>query len=219
MKTNFLLCLLSGLAVMSCSPGDSTSIVIPVTQPQQVAPSENISALTQQFHGKYKLLSSISDQPVDVNLDGKATTNLRDEIADLTLQEGTQYHVDVRVYAPTTQVPAAGFLFLQWWPEQFIRTGPGKTWDGSELISYNPAYSVGYDFQGGARSFSFSADLKQLNVKPSEPENPHRWVRPESVTVKDNGQLEVITKRRLYTREGVKDVTITSVYERYTMKT
>jgi hypothetical protein len=58
-----------------------------------------------------------------------------------------------------------------------------------------------------------------MTVKPSEPEDAYRWVRPESVTVKDNGQLEVVTKKRLYTREGVKEVRITSVYERYTIKT
>jgi hypothetical protein len=208
------------MAGMSCSPGNSTVTVgIPPVSPQPTTPSDNVLALAQQFHGKYKLISSESNQPVDVNLDGKATTNLREEIADLTFNEGKQYHVDIRIYAPTAQVSTAGFLFLQWWPEQFIQTGQGKVWDGGELISYNPNYAVGYDFQGGARSFSFSTDLKQMTVKPSEPEDAYRWVRPESVTVKDNGQLEVVTKKRLYTREGVKEVRITSVYERYTMTT
>ncbi|WP_155296203.1 hypothetical protein [Spirosoma rigui] len=54
---------------------------------------------------------------------------------------------------------------------------------------------------------------------PAEPETHYRRVRPESVAVEANGQLRVVNKRRLYTRTSVKEMTITTRYERFTMTT
>lgn len=58
--------------------------------------------------------------------------------------------------------------------------------------------------------------MKLLNVLPSDNEDPYRWVKPESVAVDPAGRLVIVNKRYLYTKNGVKQVLITSVYERFT---
>jgi hypothetical protein len=221
MIKQLLACLMvSGLISCSSDKQTSTGLIKPVpTGSASVPPNENVSALFPQFHGKYKVISSVSHEPVDVNLDGLSSTNLMTEIAELSLQQGTQYVVELRIQGPSPYDSSPGFLFVQWWPEQFIRTGPGKVWDGGEWLDYQPDYVVKYDFQGSPRRFSLSTDLKQITVTPDESDNAYRWVRPELVTVENSGRLRVVNKRRLYTRSGVKEVTITTVYERFTMTT
>ncbi|GAB3890392.1 hypothetical protein [Spirosoma agri] len=219
---NFIYASLVTASLMSCSTDGSisSSVIVPgASGSTSVAPNENVSALFQQFHGKYKVISSTSNQPVDVNQDGDSSSDLLTEIPELRLQAGTQYHIDIRIYGPSATSSKPHFSFTQWWPEQYIRTGVGRVWDGGELISYNPDYLVKYDFQGAGRSFSFSTDLKQLTINANENENPFRWVRPESVTIDATGRISVVNKRRLYTRAGVQEVLITTVYERFTMTT
>lgn len=222
MKRFFLFSLLSAVGIVACSPDKSALNVTPSPAPGTAATkasNEDVSTLSRQFHGKYKVISSVSSEPLDVNLDGLVSTDMIGELPELSVYAGTRYNVDIRIYGPSQVDPKPSFSFMQWWPEQFIRTGPGKVWDGGELINYDPAYVVKHDFQGTQRGITFSTDLKELTVKPNENENPFRWVRPQSVTVESSGRLRVVNKRRLYTRAGVKEVTITTVYERYTTTT
>ncbi|MBO0947974.1 hypothetical protein [Fibrella forsythiae] len=218
MKNQLLATLMIVAGSMSCSPGPapSASVVTPTTGgPTAVSSSENVTALQQQFQGKYKVISSVSSEPVDIDLDGTASADLLHEMTELAQQSGTRYFVELTLHAPSPATPKPNFLFVQWWPEQFIRIGAGKVWDGGELINYNPELVVKYDFQGTYRNFTLSSDLRQLAVLPDATDNPYRWVRPELVTVDGNERLRVITKRRLYTRSGVKEVSITTVYERF----
>ena len=198
MKTNWIICLLGGMWLASCSPDDP-------------APNEDVNALYQQFHGKYKAVSSVSSEAIDVNLDGLASTDMLAEIPDLTLQNSN--YLELRIYGPGKLREGNAFILTQWWPEQDIRTKANKLWNG-EPIDYDPHLSVYYAMQGSPRYFSFSTDLMQILVRPSENENPFRWQRPESVTVEGAGRMRVVNKRRLYTRAGVKEVTITTVYVR-----
>ncbi|GAB3639685.1 hypothetical protein [Spirosoma arcticum] len=211
MKKNWIITLMAGLWLAGCSPKDlaPASVVAP-------APNEDVSALYQQFHGKYKVITSISSEALDVNLDGIASTNMMLEIPELVT--GQQYYTELRIYGPSQYSSTPSFIFTQWWPEQYIRLG-SQEWDGNQLLDYNSNYKVVYLNQGSYRNFSLSPDLKQITVQPDEKENPFRWVRPESVTVEEAGRLRVVNKRRLYTRAGVKEVVITTVYERYTMST
>ena len=205
MKINWIICLLGGMWLASCSPNDP-------------APNEDVNALHQRFHGKYKALSSVSSEAIDVNLDGQASTDMLVEIPDLTLQNSN--YLELRIYGSGKYRPSNVFLFTQWWPEQdiFIPTNKTQRWEGEE-IAYQPNLTVNYPMQGTPRYFSLSADLKQMTVTSNQKEDSFRWVRPESVTVENNGRLQVVNKRRLYTRSGVKEVVITTVYERYTMIT
>jgi hypothetical protein len=217
MKQLLLLSLLGAFGLAACSPSN----VVPNQPATPVTPTANeeLNALHEQFHGKYKIVSSVSSEAVDINLDGKASKDLRQEMDELNFHDGEQYHIDVRIYSPTLASPTPFFYFTQWWPEQSIRTGPGKIWDNGDLIAFNPAYLVNYDFQGTGRRFTVSSNRKQFTLTPNADENPFRWVLPESVTVEANGHVRVVNKRRLYTRDGVKEIRITTVYERFTMTT
>lgn len=209
MKTNWIIAVLVGLWLAGCSPDISTL--------NSVAPNENVKALYQQFHGRYKVLLSIANEALDVNLDGKASVDMMLEIPELAT--GPQYYIQLTIYGSSQHSPTPSFLFTQWWPEQYIRIGSGQEWDGGQLLDYNPSYRVAYLMQGGTRRLSFSPDLKQILVQPNENEKPFRWQRPESVAVENTGRLRVVNKRWLYTGAGVKEVLITTVYERFTMST
>lgn len=203
MKTNWIIGLLGGMWLAGCVPKDP-------------APYEVVPTLYDKFHGKYKVISSVSSEAIDVNLDGKASTDMIQEIPELTSPH--RNYLELRIYGPNKYRSENAFLFTQWWPEQHIWTN-NKVWDG-EFIEYQPGLIVNYNMQGTTRHFSFSSNLSQLNVQPSPNENAFRWVFPQSVTVdKNTDTIQVVNKRRLYTSAGVKEVVITTVYQRYTMIT
>ncbi|MFD2569493.1 hypothetical protein ACFSUS_02550 [Spirosoma soli] len=217
MKQLFIIGFVGLAGIVSCSPDSTVAVVNPVVTVKP-APDESVNRLHEQFHGKYRVISSVSIEPLDINFDGVASLDMVQELAELQTNDRTKYCVELRIYGPTQKDPKTYFSFMQWWPEQSIRLG-NKYWDNNELIAYDPKYVVNYDFQGASRSFSFSTDLKQITVNPNDNEKSFRWGRPESVTIDDNGRLRVVNKRRLYSKAGVKDVVITTVYERFTMTT
>ena len=203
MKTVFTLVLLIGIGTLGCKDKD------PI-----VSPNQDIEALYQRFHGKYKVISSTSSEPLDVNFDGISSTNLLQEIADLNDYKA---FLELRVKYPDRSV----FLFNQFWPEQYVHSfrNPNMEWNGWDPLDYNPAYSVMYAQQTNPYSFSLNDDLSQVIVAPNGNPDTSRWAKPESVFVEANDRLRLINKRRIYTREGVKEVVITTIYERFTMIT
>lgn len=179
------------------------------------APNENVATLHQQFHGKYKIIRATSDIPVDINLDGKSSTDMVREYDYLTQSE-----LRIDVNGPGLYRPGNIFSFYQMWPEQYVRTMAGE-WAG-EVIAYEKGASSGLASQGTTRRFTISPDLKTIEVQPNTDkitEQGFRWVRPESVTVEPYGMLTVVNKRRVYTSAGVKEIYVTTLYQRYTMTT
>ena len=83
-------------------------------------PENDFNALYQQFHGRYKIISSTSSEPLDVNLDGTSSLDMLQEISELNFQEGKQYYVQLSIYRPSKNTPEPKFGFAQWWPEQYI---------------------------------------------------------------------------------------------------
>ncbi|GAB3544690.1 hypothetical protein [Spirosoma fluminis] len=186
--------------------------------PKDFAPYENAEALHEKFHGKYRAIQSVSSEALDINLDGRESTDMLVEIPDLTLKYSN--YLELRIYPTDKHRAKPVFLFTQWWPEQHIwLETPNKVWDG-EPIEYDPERIVNYAMQGVVRYFSFSSDLKRIDVVPNTKEDLFRWVYPESVTVDpDSNTIQVVNRRRLYTRAGVKDVVITTTYARFTIIT
>ena len=202
MKNALLIGLIKSLFLIGCSP------VLP-------PPNENVNLLYERFHGKYEVIQSVSNEAIDVNLDGKATNDMLVEIPELS--EKYRNYLELRIYGKSTYNPDLSFLFVQWWPEQYIWVN-NKRWEG-ESLDYQPGLIVNYAMQGSTRRFSFSPDLKQITVQSDETQNSFRWVKPESVTVNADNTIQVVNKRRLYTSAGVNDVVITTLYKRYTMIT
>lgn len=181
---------------------------------------DNFEAIHQQFHGKYKIVSSVSSEPLDVNLDGSYSSDLLTEIDELTTGTITNPYLEILISGSSKANPEPSFLFVQAWPEQFVRLGSGKVWDGIEMISFNPDYSFAYDMKVVYRAFEFSNDRKNLHVETNDSEEPlFSQSSPKTVTVLNDGKLVVVANRRIYTSSGVKQVTVTTTYERFTMTT
>lgn len=202
MKTASIVSLALLLAIVSCQRKES------------VPPKHDVESLYQRFHGKYKIVSSTSSDSVDVNFDGISSTNLLKEI-DALNNHGN--FLEIRVKNPDKDI----LLFMQFWPEQYVYTyiGPTPDWNGSDTLNYNQKYSVDYAQQGSVYRFSFSDDLSQILITPNEKAHPVRWLKPESAIIEPKDRFRLINKRWLYTKQGVKEVIITTVYERFTMET
>lgn len=208
MKKVALIYLFGSLCLLGCSVKDQ---VIPVPAP---APNEDVTALYQRFHGKYELISSTSNEPIDVNLDGRSSVDMVQEYDYLK-----EHNLEIRIYARDNPSLNRTFNFTQAWPEQYFYNDSTKErWNG-EFLNYVPNLSISYAHQGAFHGFEFSPDLKQILVKLNTNENPFRWQRPESATVEAGDYIRTVNKRRVYTRAGVKEVVITTVYKRYTMTT
>jgi hypothetical protein len=174
----------------------------------EVAPNKNVAALQDQFHGKYKPLHSTSSQALDVNRDGKASTDMLEEISDLP-----QTWIEVRIYDKSQYYPKPSFSFIHQWPKQELR--PENPTSTNPLTHFIYATKVVY--------WNFSLDnlLTQLLIEPNASylTDPDLFSPLEKVLVKDNDRLEVTLTKRLYTTEGWKTVQIVTLYERFTRET
>jgi len=185
-----------------CPPVILFFMLIACNKPS-LSPDRDLATLQERFHGKYKPISSTSSETIDVNLDGVASTDMFNEIRDLP-----NSNVEVRIYAIDNS------LFIQFWPEQYFadRITPGN---------YTANMHITYANQSSTRLFTFAPDLKKLNIKPDAtplPDSIH-FPFPDSVTIKDNDRIQVVSPKQLFTRDGWKKVTITTLYERYTKAT
>jgi len=199
-------------------------ILVVACQPDPVPPNLDGPALHERFHGKYKVIASTSSAAVDINADGHPSTDLLLEIPEL----GANYwnYLEIRIIVRGRRSEDNDFLFTQSWPEQeiFIQTSKTQRWEGED-IAYQPDLSVNYSMQGRSRWFTFSPDLKSIFVKPNDEQDTrdaHRWTLPDSVTALDSmdePQIKIINRRRFYTSEGVKEVLVTTIYQRFTMVT
>jgi hypothetical protein len=181
-----------------------------------IEPKNDVDALYQKFHGKYKIISSYSNVAVDANLDGKESIDLKNELTDFNNSQ-----TEIRIYGGKNGKPNS-FHFKQFWQEQFMSGGETKI--GISPNIYIPSMIVNFAMQGATKSFEFSSDLKKLNIYPdttfgNNEDAKERFKNPESVTIEENERLKIITNKWVFTRKGWVNVTITSVYERYTMIT
>ena len=171
----------------------------------EVAPNENVTALQKQFHGKYKPLHSVSSQALDINQDGKASTDMLEEIRELLDME-----IEVRIYGKNQYNPKPSFIFIHHWPKQWL----GRV----EPTSYDPSIKLSYDRKVVAWSFAFDSTLTQLLLEPdpSYLADPDLYSPLQTVLVKGNNHIEVTLSKRLYSTAGWKTVQIVTLYERFT---
>lgn len=157
----------------------------------------------ERLHGKYKAVNAISSDAVDVNLDGTASINILSEIPDLANAD-----LEIRI------VSKDQFLLYQSWPEQYIGSG-------AEPAGYDPSLAVNYARQGATRSFSWDASSVNLQLDPDTAPlpDPDRFTFPTTVTIEGTDRIKIVFSKKLYTSAGWKTVTITTLYERYTMTT
>ncbi|SHF91435.1 hypothetical protein [Flavisolibacter ginsengisoli] len=176
--TTLLSALLSLLCISSCKKS-------------AIAANEDVKALYERFHGKYKIVNVSSSEAVDLNGDGMASTNL---LSEIDLENSL---LEIRI--------GSEYVFIQTWPEVYLSPGV-------------PDSVIHYANQGVSRYFAFDNAIQQLNVKPENPTvDEVRFPMPESVLIKQGDNIEVTINKRLYTSLGWKIIKVVTLYKRYTM--
>ncbi len=177
-------------------------------QPQEVAPYQDIEGLHTRFHGKYSLVHSTSSEALDVNLDGKASVNMLEEIANLP-----QSNIEVRIYGTNPHNAEPSFIFVHQWPKQeFSSTEPG---------GYVPGLQPVYATKVVIRPFAFDPSITELVLEPQAYmlADSDLYTPLQAVTVQAGDRIQVTFSKRLYTAKGWQIVQIISLSERYTMDT
>ena len=163
--------------------------------------ADNTKQVYERLHGKYEVVSSISTEAVDVNLDGTSSTDMLTEITDLA---GT--NLEIRI------VSKDKFYFMHFWPEQLFGYGP-------EPAGYDPSLTVNFARQGVSRTFSLDEANNRLEIHADTYQVPERFTFPSAVTIEGADTIKLVFSKRLYTLAGWKTATITTIYKRWTMVT
>ncbi|MBF9220310.1 hypothetical protein [Hymenobacter ruricola] len=177
-------------------------------QKDKLAPSKDVSALKEQFHGKYKIVSVTSDLAVDLNEDGRFSTNLSDEIPGLS---NSDFEVLIGNNSPKNDYIG---MAVQFWQHQNVT----RNWNYS---SPDSLMVLGFVNQPTYRYFNFNAALTRLQLEQllDAPADEGQYPAPESIAVAGPEQLLVVTNRLLFVRKAWKPVRITALYKRYTKTT
>ncbi|RZK13258.1 MAG: hypothetical protein EOO56_27575 [Hymenobacter sp.] len=174
-------------------------------QKNTTEPSEDTAALHDRFHGQYSIVSATADRAVDLNRDGRASTDLLTEIPDLGLNQ-SRLLVLIRDNG------------LKWfedsWPQPII----ARNWNYS---SPDSVMLNGYLYSPMPRDFTFDKNVTSLLVEPGPADKADggRRAAPEKVTIEGDGQLRVVTLRLLYIGRSWQFVRIVTVYKRFTSTT
>jgi hypothetical protein len=155
--------------------------------------AEYTKRLHEQLHGKYKAVNSVTSAVIDINGDGASSNYLLSEMDELRNCELVLLIVNKKE-----------FLFYLMWPEQYLSPGTNV---------------VNFACQGTARLFSIAADNVTLELVPDNPPlpDPDRHNFPDAVSIDGPNRVKVVLTKKLYTTNGWQTVTITTIYERYTM--
>lgn len=192
MKYLFSLSLLL-VVFFSCRRSDDT----------EVAAKKDTEALYQRFHGKYKIVSSVADEALDLNFDGRSSVNLKDELIDI---ENSKLILRIRSLSDS-------YYFDEFWQEpDFGSRGAPAT--------YDPFLYFLYANKGIGRTFEFAPDLKSIKLLPDYPNTDTLiYTRPSSILIRDGDLIEITKTKRFYTFSGWKYVRVVTLYKRYTITT
>ncbi|MEQ9442625.1 MAG: hypothetical protein RIG62_26530 [Cyclobacteriaceae bacterium] len=178
-------------------------------EPEVVQIDDNtFEEIYQQFHGKYQIVQSMSEQAVDIDGDGRKSTDMLAEIPNLS-----STNLALRIYNRSfTQLDTIIYLFTQAWSEQIISSR-----DLANDTTLSPAYAI----QGATRTFTLNETRDTLRVVQADADgiDLEQFPLPEEVSVDAVGQIKVVVRKKLFTSDGWQTVKITTLYSRYTMAT
>ncbi len=163
------------------------------------ATNQNNAQISQRFKGKYAIVSAISNQPVDVNLDGVKSVDMFQEIPDLK-----NSYIELRISSDLKTN-----IFTQFWQNQAFPYG-------SKPAAYDPGFYFLYANQATVGLFNFNPSLTRLEVFRDDTISQKDFPLPKLVEVIANDQIHIPTEKTLYTRSGMIPVTIDVVYKRFT---
>jgi hypothetical protein len=163
--------------------------------------------IKSSYGGRYKILSSVANEPVDLNLDGSMNTNLFEELSGIS-----QSKVTIRVTEDLDPRSTKKYItsFDLSYPEQYALS------DGREISSFNPSAEVIFLDQPIGSRCNIDPENKSINLLPEE--NPYESVRhftkPNEIKLLDSEKMQISTIKEFYTQKGFIKINIISVYER-----
>lgn len=169
---------------------------------------QEFDTLKTNFHGEYRLVSSTTNEPVDLNMDGTATTNLLSELPTLINSK-------INVEVIKNNYNKAGFdcYYVQTWLEQYL----SKDLIPVEYINhFDPAIDIDYLAQTVSASLTIDFQEKTFTLKnDSLLKNTRTLTLPEIVRYQGNQRADEITskvRKKFYTSSGMMSVMVTSLY-------
>lgn len=168
--------------------------------------NESIEILKAKFHGKYEMISSISSEPVDLNMDSNSSINLLSENKEI-LDAGLEFMV----------LDDGNILFEEIWPVEYIGLPKGEIFDST---SYHSSYTINYANYINSATCQFDENYKSIKLVSDIYQNStNKLIDIESISFEKNEIIEVITIRKLYTIKGWTKTKIVSQYKRFTIET
>ncbi len=183
-----LLITLSIFLLMSCSKED------------------NLGQIKEKFHGKYEIISSVSSEPVDLNMDGISSNRLLSENPEF-LNAGIMLLISAD----------NRYLFEEKWPVEYIST---RTIEPFDSTRYHSTYIINYAMYMNGFMFHFDDNYKSIRLLGErQPNSTNKLINVESITLEENEIIKVVTIRKLYTINGWTITKIESRYKRFTIIT
>lgn len=162
---------------------------------------ENLTDDTfDRFNGKYEILSAKANYSVDINMDGSKSSELLNEIPNLS-----NSWLELRI------INHANLNLLdQMWPEQMLI-----------YSSDTDIPIIDYIFRSTPFAFDFDKDFSNILVDTlniAEKDKNHS-ILPRSIHILDDEIIVINFTKKLYTSEGWKLLEIESRYKRWTSAT
>ena len=167
---------------------------------------DHLEILKDKFHGKYELVSSISKELLDLNMDGIASNDLLSENPQLA-RSGIEVFI----------IDSDHHLFEEKWATENHQISRDELFDPNKVYTTEGLY---YGMYINMSSFIFNEDFKTIQLLDGVYTNEvNTLISFESVVFEGNEIVKVTTIRKLYTKKGWVTTEIISRYKRFTTLT
>ncbi|PKQ63981.1 hypothetical protein BZG02_08185 [Labilibaculum filiforme] len=163
-----------------------------------------LEELKAKFHGDYKLISSDSEDAVDLNMDGTASTNLLLENPKLS-----ESRLGIRILESVD-----GYHFFdEMWPMVSSQVRRDEVFDPNKVYS---TYAISYDTYYNMSTCIFNEDYTSIQLLDAvKKDDVNTLISIEAIILEGNEIIKVKALRRLYTIKGWLTCQIESKYKRY----
>ncbi|WP_321372259.1 hypothetical protein [uncultured Draconibacterium sp.] len=195
MKVNLLI-LISLLVLSGCSKSDW---------------HEDYEVLKLRYNGKYELLSSYSDEAVDLNMDGVYSTYLPAENPEIE-----RAALIIKIIPDDRTTESGKHIFDEMWPDAHV-VHRGE--EVSDTARHQDSYFIMYAMKLHGCRCQFVDNNATILLDEPYLEESSALISFDSIDVDENGIITLVTRRKLYTNDGWVETQITSKYKRYTTHT
>jgi len=167
-----------------------------------------LEELKASFHGNYELISSVSEDAVDLNMDGTNSSNLLLENPKLS---------ESRLFIRILEAELGYHFFEEMWPMASSYVRRDEVYDPNKVYS---TYALGYDSNVNSSICLFNDDCTSIQLlNDVKKDELNTLMSIESINIEENEIIKVTSIRRLYSIKGWVTTKIESRYKRYTIIT